>query len=55
MIMVFSIIIGLMVWFALPLFLEKSVKKKHQRRALNMCCKICGIAIIVMAIISGLL
>ena len=53
--MVLSIIIGLMVWFVLPLLFENSIKKKHHKKALRMCCKICGIAIVVMAIISDLL
>ena len=53
--MVLSIIIGLMVWFVLPILLENSVRKKHHKKALKMCCKISGIAIVVMAIISDLL
>lgn len=53
--MVLSIIIGLMVWFVLPILFENSVRKKHHKKALKMCCKISGIAIVVMAIISDLL
>ena len=32
-----------------------SIRKKHHKKALKMCCKISGIAIVVMAIISDLL
>ena len=53
--MVLSIIIGLMVWFVLPILFENSIRKKHHKKALKMFCKICGIAIVVMAIISDLL
>ena len=53
--MALSIILGFLVWFVLPILLEALVKKKHHKKAIRMSCKICGIAIIVMAIISGLL
>jgi hypothetical protein len=53
--MILSIIIGLLVWFVLPILLENTIKKKRYRKALRMSCKICGIAIIVMAVIGGLI
>jgi hypothetical protein len=52
--MILSIIIGLLIWFVLPLLLDDSIKKKKHKKALKMCCKICGMVIIVMAIIGYL-
>lgn len=36
-------------------FIGEYNQKKHYRKAFRMSCKICGIAIIVMAVIGGLI
>ena len=46
--------VGGVAWF-LNYIVENSIRKKHHMKALKMCCKISGIAIVVMAIISDLL
>jgi hypothetical protein len=50
--MVLGVVFGLLVWFALPLFFEEFLKKKKYIKTLRMCCKICGIAIVVMTIVK---
>lgn len=49
--MVISIVIGLIIWLAVPLFLKARLKK-HQYKAASMICKIIGIAIIVWTVIN---
>jgi len=52
--MIVTIIIGLLIWFAVPLLFQGKFKK-NQRRALNMTCHIVGIAIVVYAVVRYLL
>ncbi len=52
--MILSIIFGLIICFALPIFLEKYVKRKT-RKALRICCYILGGSIIIMSIISNII
>lgn len=50
--MILSIIIGLVIWLALPLFLTGLVKKKNDKRGFERLCMIVGLAIIVIAVIK---
>ena len=51
--MVISIIVGLCIWFVVPILFKGNVKKKN-REALNMLCRIIGIVIIAWAILNSL-
>lgn len=48
--MIFNIVVGLIIWLVLPLLLQGWVKRANVRRAIDMLCKIVGLAIIVMAV-----
>lgn len=48
--MIFNIVVGLIIWLVLPLLLQGWVKRANVHRALDMLCKIVGLAIIVMAV-----
>lgn len=48
--MVLNIILGLIIWLVLPLLLQGWVKRANLRKAVDMLCKIVGIAFIVMAV-----
>lgn len=48
--MIFNIVVGLIIWLVLPLLLQGWVKQTNVRRAIDMLCKIVGLAIIVMAV-----
>lgn len=50
--MIISIIIGLCIWFVVPLLLEDRVKGKNNKKALRMICKIVGAVIICWAIFN---
>lgn len=49
--MIISIVIGLIIWLALPLFF-KSKLKKGQYKAVSVICKIIGLALIVWTVIN---
>jgi len=51
--MIISIIIGLLICFALPIFLEGRMKKikKTDMKAIVIACKILGLTIIAVSII----
>ena len=51
--MVFGIVIGLLVWFVVPLLYENSgkKKKKKQKAAVGMACRIVGIVLIVVSVL----
>jgi Co/Zn/Cd efflux system component len=51
--MILLIIIGLCIWFVVPIMLNGHVKRKNNKKALSMTCKIIGAVIIVWAIISN--
>lgn len=53
--MVLSIIIGLSIWFVIPILLENKLKKKKNKAALKMLCKIIGLVIVIAALINGLI
>jgi len=50
--MILSIIIGLCIWFVVPILLEGQIKRKNNKKALRMFCRIIGAVIIVWAIIN---
>ena len=57
-IMIISIIIGLIIWFVVPLIFKdkfKGKKNKHKYKALQLTCQIIGIAIIVISVINHFL
>jgi uncharacterized protein YqhQ len=53
--MILSIIIGLSIWFVIPILLENKFKKKKNKAALKMLCKIIGLVIVIAALINGLI
>lgn len=44
--MIVSIIVGLCIWLVVPILLEGRIKRKNNKKAIKMTCKIIGIAII---------
>lgn len=52
--MIVSIIIGLSIWFVLPILFEDKLKKKKNKAASKMLCKIIGLSIIIAALINYL-
>jgi len=51
--MIISIIVGLIIWFVVPLFFKDHFKrKKNKYKALQLTCQIIGIAIIAIVIIK---
>ena len=52
--MIFGIVIGLLVWFVVPILFENSgkKKKKKQQKAVAMTCRIIGINIIVVSVLK---
>ena len=53
--MIISIIIGLCIWFVVPILLEGHIKKKNNKKAMKMTCKIIGIVVICIGVYYGLL
>ena len=49
---VFTIIIGLIIWFVIPILTNDAIKKKAYKKAFAMLCQIVGIAIIAMSIFN---
>lgn len=50
--MILSIIIALCIWFVVPILLEGHIKKKNNKKAMKMACKIIGAVILCWTIIS---
>ncbi len=50
--MIISLILGLCIWFVVPILLEGQIRKKRNRKALKMLCRIMGVIIIAWAIIN---
>ena len=50
--MIISIIIGLCIWFVVPILLEGRIKGKNNKKALRMACMIIGAVIICWAIFN---
>ena len=47
-----KIIIGIIIWFVVPILTNDAIKKKAYKKAVAMLCQIIGITIIVMSIIN---
>lgn len=52
---VISIIIGLVIWLVIPILTNDSIKKKSQRKAIAMLCRIVGIAIVIISVANYLI
>lgn len=46
------IIIGLVIWLVVPILTTDVIKKRSQKKAVVMLCRIVGIAIIAVSIIN---
>ena len=53
--MVIYIILSLILWFVAPIFLEGRIKKKMDKKALVMLCRILAVVLIALAIFRELL
>jgi len=53
--MILSIIIGLCIWFVVPILLEGHIKGKNNKKALRMVCKIIGVVIICWTIYNHII
>ena len=47
-----KIILGIIIWFVVPILTNDAIKKKAYKKAVAMLCQIIGITIIVMSIIN---
>lgn len=47
---VITIIIGLIIWFVVPILANDKVRKKSHKKAIAMLCRIIGIAVIVVSV-----
>ena len=52
--MIISVIIGLCICFLITILIENNFKKKKNKAALRMVCKIIGLVIVIAALINGL-
>lgn len=52
---VIAIVIGFVVWLVVPLLINDHVKRKAQKKAVSMLCRIVGIAIISVAVLKYIL
>lgn len=50
-----QIIIGLIVWFVLPPFFAGRIKKKGDKKAMTLLCKIIGGTIVGWGVISSII
>lgn len=48
--MIIPILLGLILWFVIPLLIESRVKRKSDRRAYQLLSKIIGAALILFSI-----
>lgn len=53
--LIIAIAIGVVIWLVLPLWFSDKLKSKSKRKAMTLCCKIIGIAIIATALINYLI
>lgn len=51
---IITIIIGLVIWLVIPILTNDALKKKAQRKAVAMLCRIVGIAIIIISVVNYL-
>ena len=48
--MIVTIIISLILWFVVPLLIDGRVKRKSDRKAYRILCRIIAVAILVVAV-----
>jgi predicted permease len=53
--MIISVILGLCIWFVIPILFEGQIKKKNNRKALKMFCRILGVVIIAWSVFNFIL
>ena len=53
--MVIYIILSLILWFVAPIFLDGRIKKKSDKKALIMLCRILAVVLIALTIYRDLL
>lgn len=49
-----TIIIGLIIWLVVPILTNDSLKKKSHKKAVDLLCRIIGIAIIIISVVNYL-
>lgn len=49
-----AIVVGLVIWFVIPILTDDRIKKKSNRKAVGMLCRIIGIAVIALAALGYL-
>ena len=54
-IMVISIITSLVLWFVVPLLIDGRVKRKSDRKAYRLLCRIIAVAILIVSIFGSVL
>lgn len=47
---IITIIVGLGVWFVLPILFNDALRRRSHKKAVAMLCKIVGIVLIVLAV-----
>lgn len=53
--MIITVIISLILWFVVPLLIDGRVKRKSDRKAYRLLCRIIAIAILVVAVFGQFL
>lgn len=51
---IITIIIGLVIWLVIPILTNDALKKKAQKKAIVMLCRIIGIVIIIISVVNYL-
>ena len=50
--MIISVILGLCIWLVVPILFEGHIKKKKNRKAVKMFCRIVGLVIIAWSLFN---
>lgn len=53
--MIISVILGLCIWLVVPILTENQIKKKNNRKATKMFCRIIGMVIIAWALLNHII
>lgn len=53
--MIVTIIISLILWFVVPLLIDGRVKRKSDRKAYRILCRIIAVAILVVAVFGSVM
>lgn len=51
---IITIVIGVIIWWVVPILTNDAIKKKAHKKAVVMLCRIIGITIIALAVINYL-